>query len=196
MKTRSKYYTIELYPQSDTIQFDKKIDKIKMYDYAYILHDKDEAKPHYHVVISFVNYRYIEAVADELDIPINYIEPIRNLNAILTYLIHLNDSSKYQYELKDVQASNSLMAKLLKAYKNNGLEEESKIIELIEYIDRSEYLTYTRFVKYACNIGRYDIVRRSQYLFIKIIDEHNDKILRIVDDIKLSWYNEFDNKLT
>lgn len=186
---RSKYFTIELYDDSENINFNEKIELIKQYDYCYIKHDKDKCKEHYHVVIMFNNYRYRNALIEEFNIPKNYIEPIRSLDAILTYLIHLNDKSKYQYRLDDVCGSKTALDKLKKAFKNNGLEEENKIFELIDYIERSEYITYSKFVKFACSIGRFDIVRRSQYLFIKIIDEHNNKVLNMVDDIKLSWYN-------
>lgn len=189
MKTRSKYYTIELYDDSENIKFSDKIEKIKQYDYAYILHDKDGSKPHYHSVVAFNNYRYKSAVCEEFDIPENYVQEVRNIDSILMYLIHLNDKSKYQYDLKDVVGSKNLLDKLKKNLANNGLEEENKILDLLDFIERSEYLTFKRFVKYACEIGRFDIVRRSQYLFIKIIEEHNKHVLHIVDDVKLSWYN-------
>ena len=187
---RSKYFTIELYDKSENINFNDKIELIKKYDYAYIKHDKDNVKAHYHCVVMFNNYRYLNAISDEFGIPPNYIEKVRNLDAILQYLIHLNDKSKYQYDLKDVIGSADAITKLNKAYKNNGLEEENKVLDLIQYIDSNEYITYSRFVKYACSIGRFDIVRRSQYLFIRIIDEHNKKVMEIVDDIRLSWYND------
>lgn len=109
---RSKYYTIELYEESENIKFEDKIEKIKMYDYAYILHDKDNSKNHYHCVISFNNYRYINSVSEELEIPINYIEPIRSLDSILMYLIHFNDKSKYQYNFDEVKGSFNLLQKL------------------------------------------------------------------------------------
>lgn len=189
MKERSKYYTIELYEDSENLNFNDKIEKIKQYDYAYCLHDKDGVKAHYHVVIAFPNYRYKTAVCEEFDIPSNYIDIVRNIDAILMYLIHLNDKSKYQYDLKDVVGSKNLLDKFKKNLANNGLEEETKVSELISFIEKSEYLTFSKFVKYACEIGRFDIVRRSQYLFCKIIDEHNKYVLNIVDDIKLSWYN-------
>lgn len=189
-KIRSKYYTIELYNESENINFNDKIELIKKYDYAYILHNKDNAKEHYHVVVAFANYRYKNAICEEFNIPSNYIEPIRSIEGILTYLIHLNYKSKYQYSIDDVVGSNGLLTKLKKAIKNNGLEEENKVLELIQYIDNSEVITYTRFIKYACSIGRFDVVRRSQYLFTKIIDEHNQNVRMFLDDEKLSWYNE------
>lgn len=188
-KTRSKYYGLELYEKSDNLQFDKVIKIVQKYEHAYILHDKDNAKKHYHVVLMFDNYRYIDSVCEELGIPNNYIEAIRSIDGMLTYLIHLNQKNKYQYSIDEVQGTSLALDKFKKALKNNGLEEEQKVIELIDYIQKEEYLTFTRFVKYSCSIGRYDIVRRSQYLFVKMIEEHNKHIMEIVDDIKLSWYN-------
>lgn len=173
-KIRSKYFTIELYDESENINFNDKIELIKKYDYAYIRHDKDGVKTHIHCVVMFNNYRYLNAVSEEFDIPPNYIQKVRTLDSILTYLIHLNDKSKYQYDIKEVIGSINALEKLNKSYKNNGLEEENKILDLISYIDSCDYLTFTKFVKFACQIGRFDIVRRSQYLFIKLIEEHNN----------------------
>lgn len=173
-KVRSKYFTIELYDESENINFNDKIELIKQYDYAYIRHDKDGVKSHIHCVVMFNNYRYLNAISEEFNIPSNYIEKVRTLDSILTYLIHLNDKSKYQYDIKEVIGSVEALDKLNKAYKNNGLEEERKILDLIDFIDKSYFLNYSTFIKYACSIGRFDIVRRSQYLFIKMIDEHNN----------------------
>lgn len=176
-KIRSKYYTIELYNESENINFNDKIDLIKKYDYAFILHDKDNCKSHYHCVIIFNNYRYLNSVSEELNIPTNYIEEVRTIDGMLTYLIHLNDKSKFQYNINDIVGSEKAINMFYKAYKNNGLVEENKIIDLLHYIDTCGYLTLHKFIIYACSIGRYDIVRRSQYIFLKIIDEHNNSLL-------------------
>lgn len=181
-KIRSKYYAFELYPESENLKFEDKIIDLVKYDFAYILHDKDEVKPHYHVVVSFPNYRWKSSVCEEFQIPENYVEEIRNLDAILMYLIHFNDKTKYQYKFDEVSGSEKLIDRLKKALKNNDLEEEDKILQLIQYIDSSCSLSYSNFIKYACSIGRFDIVRRSQYLFCKIIDEHNLHVQRMLDN--------------
>lgn len=177
---RSKYFTIELYEESENINFNNKIDLVKRYEYAYILHNKDGVKNHYHCVVAFQNYRYLNAVSEEFEIPVNYIEPIRSLDNILMYLIHFNDKSKYQYNFDEVIGSKTLLEKLKKCIKNNGVEEEQKVLDLLDFVCRSSYITFVAFVKYACSIGRFDVVRRNQYLFVKIIEQHNQKIL---DDI-------------
>lgn len=189
-KERSKYYGIELYEESENLCFREKMEKIKNYDYAYIKHDKDGCKEHYHVVLDFANYRYKNAVCEEFDLPSNYVEPINSIDGMLTYLIHLNQKNKHQYGIDEVNGTQKTLSKFHKALKNNGKVEEEKVVELIDYISNQEYLTTMRFIRYACSIGMFDIVRRSQYLFNKIIDEHNKQVLMFVDDIKLSWYNE------
>lgn len=189
-KERSKYYGIELYEESENLCFREKMEKIKNYDYAYIKHDKDGVKEHYHVVLDFANYRYKNAVCEEFNLPANYVEPINSIDGMLTYLIHLNQKNKYQYQIDEVNGTQKTLSKFHKALKNNGKVEEDKVMELIDYISNQEYLTTIRFIRYACSIGMFDIVRRSQYLFNKIIDEHNKQVLMFVDDVKLSWYNE------
>lgn len=187
---RSKYFTIELYPESENICFNDKIELIKKYNYAYILHDKDNVGSHYHVVVAFDNYRYKNAISEEFNIPTNYIEVVRSLDAILTYLIHLNDKSKYQYNFEEVQGSQKLLIKLQKALKNNALEEEDKILQIVEWIDGQGHITMSRFVRYMCSIGRYDILRRSQFIFTTMIKEHNDNVTLYLEDEKISWYVE------
>lgn len=65
--------------------------------YAYIYHDKDEGvKPHYHYYIEFANPRYLNSVAEELGIPPNMIEPVRNKAGLLFYLCHETEAAKKQ----------------------------------------------------------------------------------------------------
>ena len=42
-------------------------------------------------------------LSEELEIPSNYFEPIRNLNNILCYLIHYKEENKFHYDLTEVK---------------------------------------------------------------------------------------------
>ena len=81
------------------------------YDYACILHDKDVdedgviKKAHYHVVLRFPNQTWSSALAKELGIADNYLEKPRSFDNALMYLIHYNDSDKYQYSIDDVKGT-------------------------------------------------------------------------------------------
>ena len=117
----------------------------------------------------FNNYRYLNAVAEEFNIPNNYIQEVRSLDGILTYLIHLNDKSKFQYDIKEIVGSKKALEKIHKAYKNNGLEEENKIIDLLDFIDKQQHLTFTKFIRYACHRWYNKtncIIKRIKFIFL------------------------------
>lgn len=74
--------------------------------YAYIKHDKDGEKPHYHFYIEFVNPRSIKSVADDIGIPDNMLEKVRSADAVKMYLTHSDKKSqeagKHLYDFKEV----------------------------------------------------------------------------------------------
>lgn len=79
--------------------------------YAWILHDKDVDKegelkdPHYHIYLEFPNARSLNSIAEELNIPPNMIEVVRDKNGILKYLTHANNPEKYQYDISEIHSN-------------------------------------------------------------------------------------------
>ena len=191
-KYKSRKYCILLYPNEDKTH-KKALDFIKLnYDYALIEHnqDKDEngeiKKSHTHIVISFPNAKWNTAIANDLGITINYIEKCRDMDKALEYLIHYNDDTKHQYDIEEVHGS--LKYQLKKILLNDGKDENVKAFELIQYIKEYEgYISFTNFAEYACEIGMYDVARRSSYLLGRIIEEHNTKY-----DYKKKAYNNYE----
>jgi hypothetical protein len=171
------------------------LDKIKVsYDYAYILHDKDIyteedfkknpklsekhcvgeiKKPHWHVVITVGNNAcWNTAIANELGIIPNYIEKCGRLDRALEYLIHYNDSDKYQYDVDEVQGN--LKTRLKIEMNKDSKNEGEKVVELIEYIDNQVgYIRIKDFSKFCASNGYWEAFRRSGTIFIKMIEEHN-----------------------
>jgi hypothetical protein len=77
--------------------------------WAYILHDKDPGKPHYHVMIDFGRSYEVSRIYDWFDHPgletSNLIEQVKSWTAFVQYLIHKNDQDKYQYEVDQVKSN-------------------------------------------------------------------------------------------
>lgn len=177
-KYRSRKYCFILYPLEDETH-KKALEYIKKnYDYALIEHDKDLnekgeiKKIHTHVVISLPNAKWNTALADELNLSSNYFQRCRDLEKALEYLIHYNDDTKHQYSIDDVKGT--LKGKLSKYIANDGKEESEKVLELLDFIDKCPcFIDEMFFIRYACSLGYYDVVRRSSTLFMRLLDRHN-----------------------
>ena len=176
---RSIHWAFVLYPSED-LTHKKALEYIEenYSKYAYIKHDKDiledgtTKKEHYHIVCSFSNYRWRNAISNELGITLNYIEKVRNIENALKYLIHYNNSNKYQYDINEVKGT--LKTKLETLINNEDKNESEKVLELLDFIEKqNEYIRVCDFIKFVCNSNLYDVYRRSATTFMKLIEEHN-----------------------
>lgn len=180
MKDRKKkYYTYNIILYKDSLEYD--YNKIIEYivqnwtSYAYIEHEpeKDETKKHTHVLVHFNNKRYISALAKEINIKENYIQP-SNLIPFLRYLIHLDDEDKIQYSPYEVVGP--LQEKLLEVIKSNKSETQqvAMILDFIfEYKGTLHYCTLSQFV---IQNGVYSAFRRNYIFFKDLVLEHNSNV--------------------
>ena len=183
-KFRDRKFCILLYP--DNAEHVQALEKIKAsYDYACVLHDKDAdtgtgevKKAHWHVVlISGKNAIWSSSLSKELGLDVNFIQQCRNVDRALEYLIHYNEEEKYQYSIEEVQGT--LKARLNQLINCTNKSESDKVTELIEFIEQYQgYLTISAFSKHCASVGMWDIFRRAGTIFIKIIDEHNNRIAK------------------
>lgn len=170
---KSKNYTITLYEneEDERILFYIK----NNYNYAYILHDKDitedgeRKKNHYHVAFTFENERHLKAIAEELNVEEYRIEKIRAWKKYIRYLIHKDNSEKYQYDLDEIESNINNINKYFKEDKE--IEDMTKILEFIYTIDR--YLYITEVLEFSLTHNCYATYRRAGNQIIKIIEEHN-----------------------
>lgn len=161
---------------------------LKTYDYivnnlhyASIIHDKDLnddgtfKKVHRHVVIRFLNAKTITAVSKELDLQSNYIEPCKsNYKKALLYLIHYDEPNKIGYSVDAVEGD--LKSVLIKTLQSFDTEDES-ILKIISILNQLEYTSLNDFVQIICMEGLYSYFRRSQYIFVRLLDEHNSSVV-------------------
>ena len=108
----SRYMSFVAYdPYPGTLSLDRLLAMPSVADAAYMLHDKDGKKPHYHVVLMLQRSRRISDFISALRKSIfggNILyEPVRDGAAIYDYLTHATDSAKgkHQYSPDDVVAS-------------------------------------------------------------------------------------------
>ena len=195
-KFKDRKFMILLYPDDVTHARAYEI-LTTSYDFASILHDKDIysemditseikkygqakhdvgelKKPHYHIIISTGNNpKWNTALAKELGIEVRFIEKIKKVERALEYLIHYNDEDKYQYDVEEVQGV--LKSRLKASINSIDKSEGEKVKELIDYIRSQDgVIMYDDFGEYCAVSGYWDVFRRSQTYFLKVIDQHNE----------------------
>lgn len=176
---RSRKMGLLLYPDNESHA--AALQTLKMYPYALITHDKDVAedgqllKPHVHVVLVLKNAQWNTAIAKELEIEPRYIQQIRSEEAALEYLIHLNESTKHQYSVDEVQGP--LKRKLVEYIAKQDCSESERAQEILKFIKTAKP-SITELSVWAATEGYWDILRRASTLFIKIAEENNVSLKR------------------
>lgn len=164
-----KAFEVIVYP--DSYDCEHLSDIIKKFEYidkwAYGLHDKDEQKPHYHIMIQTNATQDSTRIAKDFGVKESYVEKPKStkkthkFDDMLLYLIHRNAPDKYQYAPEDVVASFDYMA-FIKKQDNKEKKQNRKmeIVDLIksgtvreynlgEYVSAAEYVTYATAIKSA-----------------------------------------------
>lgn len=181
-KFRDRKFSFLLYPDDATHVNALEIIK-KSYDYAYILHNQDIdktgniKKEHWHVLIAVgKNQLWSSAICKELGIEHNYIRKVRNFDRALEYLIHLNDSNKHLYSIDEVYGS--LKVRLSALINSSDKTEDEKIIDIVDMLNNINLrLSMKEYVVQCAEMGVYDVLRRSGYIGVRMLDEHNQEIL-------------------
>lgn len=174
-----KYYTFNIVLYEDSLDYDylKIIDYVvkNWEQYAYIEHqpEKEDSKVHIHILVHFPNKRYISAIAKELNIKDNYIQPT-NLVPFLRYLIHYDDEDKMQYNPNEVHGP--LQAKLMEVIKTKKNESEQVSIILDYIFEYKGILHFCTLSQFVVKNGVYSAFRRNYIFFKDLVLEHNKYI--------------------
>lgn len=169
-ENKFKYFTLVLYPE-DTTHVDILNYLSTTYSCKYILHDKDRnkdgelKKPHWHIVWQTSSPRTVSSLKKELNV--EYLESVRTQKQMLSYLIHANDDSKYQYPVSELKGDLSI----------ENDTEDNNILLILDFIESSDVEITVKQLNYFCaKNGLWSHYRRSSYIFIKTLEEHNKNI--------------------
>lgn len=179
-KFRDRKFVAVLYPEDFTHV--ACIEKLMHggYNFGAILHDKDIyedgdhagelKKPHWHVVLRYKNAVWNTSVAKELGIEQNYLQPCRNVDSALVYLVHYGNDEKHQYDLE--QVFGPLQTRLAALLADD--DESTRALNIYDLIRNSPgIVTYTEVFEKACKSGLYGDFRRMGTGVKWLIDEHN-----------------------
>ena len=168
-------------------KFEEILNDSKATEWAYIHHDQDETRNHYHVFLKFKNPVSLESIAKLFKDETQFVQAWdgRSGNGY-SYLIHrtVGAKYKYQYDLKDVVASFGFEERI-KKIESEVKQITSKEVEayIKQYADNDISLEKLRSI-----IGDYNFTQSSVQRHLKEIKYLHDK------DEHERWLKEFEGK--
>ena len=144
--------------------------------YAYILHDKDDTAPHYHIYLNFGNSGVdSKLVAQWFGLQESQVNRIQGrATDMLQYLTHSNESQKhkYQYSPSEVVANFDFEAeieksKILGDFKKYSYAEQLKYIDTLPISEKkTAYGTLEKLWKLHCQLMSLETDRDIDVMFI------------------------------
>ena len=144
--------------------------------WAYIVHDKDDTRAHYHIYLNFGTSSVDTAlVASWFQIPENFINKVKGRKTdMLLYLTHGNDSqkNKHQYSPKEVVANFDFETEITNAsiigdFKNFSYAEMLQYANTLPISEKIKALTQLeKLYKLECHCQALNPHREIQVMFI------------------------------
>lgn len=182
MANKSRCFCFELYPDSESYDFNEILDYIMInFDYAYISHDSDiydkdeydentfelihkvgeKKKTHIHVLINFENPRSINTIKELIghDIYINSC----NFYGYTRYLIHLGYPNKHQYPREAIITNMELRVNNALKCDYNSSEQDSRI--LLDYLYSRNFTTFKDLTLYAIKNNCLGELQKRAYFY-------------------------------
>ena len=151
---RFRKFCILLYQDTESYDTAEILDFImgNIMTWNYILHDMDEKeyksdefpddyeegdgihkKAHIHVVVRTKNGHTLTAFAKLLGIDSRFIQVCTSYRSAVRYLIHADDSDKYQYNMLDICSNDPVLQAYFPRYKPTEAEIISQYVEMIKF---------------------------------------------------------------
>lgn len=196
---QGRAFTCIVYPDSNDYDCEIVLNRVQFYwsKAYYILHDCDTysendidewqsknpaevcpfavgevKKPHYHIIGCSDAPCTLGRAATKFGIPSNYVQRVKSLKGSVRYLIHKDNSEKYQYERDNIQLIN-VDQKELNKFMRMEIDTMEKAQKLFNFIQCSERVSLTQVTKFSLENDCYDELRRGQHLYTSLIIEHN-----------------------
>lgn len=144
--------------------------------WAYIIHDKDDTVPHYHIYLNFGSASInTEMVANWFNIPSNCVNRILGRKTdMLLYLTHSNDSAKhkFQYDPSDVVANFDLekeieLSNIIGDFKNYSYAQQLQYINTLSLVDKTRAFTQLKKLwELECQCNALKSTRDLKVVFI------------------------------
>lgn len=152
--TRTRNWTIVLYPESAPSNWRDIIDDMHIEWIESPLHDRDinatgeVKKAHWHILLLFggvKSYEQVKELTDILNAPIP--ERCHNSKAMVRYMVHMDNPNKAQYNVSDIVSHGGVdLSELLRP---SSSERYTIINEMITYIQNNNIIEFQDLMDYA-----------------------------------------------
>lgn len=199
VRTRNWFITINQNSECFT-EFKEKVTCINKLTFAYILHDKDiHTEPHYHCVLKYEDAKTFGMIQKHFNGA--HIEPAESMYKCCRYLIHLDDSDKYQYPASEVVDTQNLFGYYvnhddhLKLDENTLLENVengtiTNIIDAIKLFGLKQVNLYRNTINEVLNT----LQRERDSTFKSVVKAYQSRLERLAktNDAYLQLLDEYD----
>lgn len=145
-------------------------------EWAYILHDKDDTRPHYHIYLNFgTSSCDTSMVANWFQVAENFVSKVKGRKTdMLLYLTHGNDSqkNKHQYSPEEVHANFDFEteienSKIIGDFKKYSYAEQLKYINTLPISEKAKAFTQLKKLwELECQTLCLDTDRNMDVVFI------------------------------
>ena len=171
-------FTVSLKPAWDEKKISLFLNEIKGVAIGYIInHDKDTnengelIENHTHVLIEYSTPRKISTIANLFEVEPNFVVIVKNKKAMLRYLTHLDDTSKYQYKPESVYTNNEV------GYTNAVLGGHMSDKEIADILSRGKGMDLLGVVPaHKIRTIQSIITGQSQSMIINQLSHMNEKL--------------------
>lgn len=165
-----RVFTGTVYPDSTSYSCSDVLFKILTQpDSCYILHDKDDVKPHYHWLFRLSQPTTPHKIAVLLGLNDNDIEIGKSFTSLVRYLIHFDDPDKFQYAREDIQTELNL-DKYFDV--SSSIKDSDSLLDIIDYLEKNAP-SRRQMLHWCLSNGVYDVYKRNYNIindaFFKII---------------------------
>lgn len=181
----NRYFVAVLYPEDENYNFYMEYIIKNFLEVTYIIHDRDIdengeiKKIHTHILFKVGdNARHLARVAKDIGIQENYLQGC-NKDAMLMYLIHLNNPNKTRYKIEEVQGE---LKNRLKKLIDKQKPEEERYKNIIDAIMQRKIKNVTQLICYGIGYNCIEEIKRAQFLLCKAIEELNPKQKENIDN--------------
>lgn len=144
-------------------------------EWAYIIHDKDDTRPHYHIYLNFGTSVDTNMVAGWFGIANNFVNKVKGKKVdMLMYLTHNNESqkNKHQYNADEVISNFDFQleienSKIIGNFKNYSYAQQLRYVDSLPIVEKTKaYTQLKKLWEVECQCLSLSTDRNMEVIFI------------------------------